>query len=66
MSREFMECRDCMHKTGSPQLCDACLHNRQLVSDLKHEIKCIHTILDRGCKDLQGLPEHFEFFKACG
>ena len=30
-----MECASCAAKPGSPQLCEACLHNRALVGRLK-------------------------------
>lgn len=32
---EFRECLSCASKSGSPTLCDSCLHNRQLASDYK-------------------------------
>lgn len=31
----FVECSTCATKPGSPILCDACLHNRQVIETLK-------------------------------
>lgn len=36
---EFRECASCDAKPGSPALCEACLHNRKLVTDLNRRIK---------------------------
>ena len=36
---DFMECEICRNKPGSPSLCEACLHNRDLVSRLQWIIK---------------------------
>jgi hypothetical protein len=41
MSIEFMECAACAAKPGSPALCEACLHNRKIVSELNHRIKSL-------------------------
>jgi hypothetical protein len=35
---EFRECNACVVKPGMPILCDSCLHNRQLISDLPMQI----------------------------
>ncbi len=32
---KFKECASCAAKTGSPLLCEACLHNRELAEKLK-------------------------------
>lgn len=34
-----MECATCAAKSGSPPLCDSCLHNRALVSALNTELE---------------------------
>ena len=36
---DFRECPTCAAKTGSPTLCEICLHNRSVVSNLKAQIK---------------------------
>jgi hypothetical protein len=36
---QFQECDDCASKPGSPRLCDACLHNRAIVEELKRHIR---------------------------
>lgn len=33
--KEFMECAACRAKPGCPTLCEACLHNRALVNELR-------------------------------
>ncbi len=40
MKYDFMECKECAAKPGSPQLCEACLRNRDSLSKLSE-------ILDR-------------------
>ncbi len=35
MTETFMECKECAAKSGSPILCESCLHNRDLVCDLQ-------------------------------
>jgi hypothetical protein len=35
LSREFVECAPCAEKRGSPRLCDSCIANRGLISDLR-------------------------------
>jgi len=35
---EFKECDACRAKPGSPVLCEACLHNRGMVHDLKERL----------------------------
>lgn len=34
----FWECGTCRSKSGSPALCESCLHNRQVIVDLKRRI----------------------------
>lgn len=34
---EFMECDTCSSKSGSPELCQGCLHNRAVISRLYNE-----------------------------
>ena len=36
---EFVECYDCSQRPGSPRLCDACIHNRDLITRLKSPAK---------------------------
>jgi hypothetical protein len=38
LSRDFVECEGCAGKPGSPYLCPSCLHNRNLIADLKKYI----------------------------
>jgi len=35
---EFMECEDCRSKSGTPTLCESCIHNRDIIEHLKDEI----------------------------
>ena len=51
--KEFVECKECAVKTGSPALCPSCLNNRTAIGDrdleiagLKGTLKGHHTILD--------------------
>ncbi len=37
MENEIMECDPCRKKPGSPILCTSCLHNRELVIELKRK-----------------------------
>lgn len=36
---DFMECGECNRKPGSPVMCRSCLHNRDLISKLKAELR---------------------------
>ena len=36
---EFMECRECNKKPGSPSLCVSCLNNRNVIKKLKEKIE---------------------------
>jgi len=50
---EFKECSTCAAKPGSPQLCDSCLHNRDLVNSLNLKYKALLAIvhaLEMGAK----------------
>ncbi len=31
--RQFMECRECAEKPGSPTLCESCLNNRSAIDE---------------------------------
>jgi hypothetical protein len=35
---DFMECDTCRKKPGMTRLCDGCLHNRSLISNIKKEL----------------------------
>ena len=37
---EFIECDTCREKPGSPTLCQGCLHNREVIGELKRRQKC--------------------------
>lgn len=41
-----MECATCAAKLGSPILCQSCLHNRSLISDLKAQLSRAHHRTD--------------------
>jgi hypothetical protein len=36
---EFMECDTCRAKPGMPDLCHGCLHNREVIFELKRKLK---------------------------
>lgn len=38
LKNEFFECRQCQEKPGSPVLCNACLHNRDVICRLQGEV----------------------------
>jgi hypothetical protein len=35
---EFMECRECSNKPGTPILCDSCLNNRDVIDLLNKKL----------------------------
>lgn len=37
MNFAFRECAECDAKPGSPVLCEACLHNREVISQLRNQ-----------------------------
>lgn len=41
---DFMECAACRAKPGTPFLCEACLHNRWLISTLRAEIERMRPV----------------------
>lgn len=42
---EFWECESCRSKPGTPALCESCLHNRKVISDLQwSSIKILRKI----------------------
>ncbi len=43
---EFRECSACRAKPGAPVLCESCLHNRQVISELQQQLKAMTTRLD--------------------
>lgn len=49
MDREFMECRECSEKPGSPVLCSSCLNNRDAIHSLARE----KQILEKQVKALE-------------
>lgn len=36
---QFQECANCASKSGTPILCEACLHNRTLVGELQRALR---------------------------
>lgn len=48
LEEEFRECGPCAAKPGSPQLCEACLQNRTLISHLQ---KSVRTTLKNRLKE---------------
>jgi hypothetical protein len=51
---EFIECDSCRVKPGSPLLCESCLNNRNVISELKDQIRNKGEIskgsfLDKNC-----------------
>jgi hypothetical protein len=36
---DFMECDTCRAKPGSPALCRGCLHNREVIFELRKKLK---------------------------
>lgn len=47
-TNEFMECDICRKKPGSPKLCDACVHNRDLIQGLKEELRARKLDMTKG------------------
>lgn len=47
MNLEFKECESCSAKPGSPTLCESCLHNRTVISDLNKDFKDQGVVLGR-------------------
>jgi hypothetical protein len=52
---EFWECESCRGKSGSPLLCGACLHNRNLISQLQPDPK--QAVLDDRARQIAHLKE---------
>jgi hypothetical protein len=46
---DFMECATCRAKPGAPLLCQACLHNRRLVGELRTEIERMRPVYEIAC-----------------
>jgi len=56
---EFRECAECATKTGSPVLCPACLHNRELVHDLqvaRRNAESAAQVAEAERRNASGLP----------
>lgn len=46
LSGEFMECAHCGTKPGTPLLCAACLHNREVIGMLQKQLATVSTNLE--------------------
>lgn len=58
---EFIECKECSSKTGSPVLCNSCLHNRSVIANLGAELKKLQDLftLRERLKDNQFIVKAF-------
>ena len=54
--RQFQECENCAAKPGMPQLCPACLHNREIVSDLGSDVQRLECELLAAQQLTEGTP----------
>lgn len=43
---EFVECKECKSKPGSPELCEGCYQNRRTIANQKRELERVKGILD--------------------
>ena len=49
---EFVECDICNSKPGSPRLCSGCVHNRQVIEDLRALLGKCKRAVDYVCGNL--------------
>jgi hypothetical protein len=49
---DFQECPTCAAKPGSPALCDSCLNNRYLISEMKRNYDELMVFLKDFAPDL--------------
>ena len=58
-TRDFRECEQCSSKSGTPLLCESCIYNRQLVSELQKRVKEHDGVLEIvRCLLCQALNDH--------
>lgn len=48
---DFMECKSCAEKPGSPILCKSCLHNRNVISGLCKRLDIVSKAIENGFKE---------------
>lgn len=64
---EFAECASCAAKAGSPSLCSACLHNREVIDQLRAERMALVKVYVSAAR-LRTFPvafdDHFELVGA--
>lgn len=58
MMADFLECKQCKEKPGSPDLCAACVQNRKTINELTSRIVQLELMLDGVENDLIFEREH--------
>ncbi len=53
-THSFKECSICAVKPGSPELCESCIHNRSVISDLSVEVIICSAVRAKDGKIVRG------------